>query len=380
VRALATTSIVADVVRAVGGDRVEVTALMGPGVDPHLYRASEGDVRRMAEADIVFYNGHHLEGRMGKVFEGMGTRSTPTVAITDNVPGAQLLTPPQFAGAADPHLWMDVTLWRTTVRSVEDALSALDPTHAAGYAERATAYDIRLQALDAYVRERVAAIPPNGRVLITAHDAFSYFARAYGFEVRSLQGLSTVTEAGTTDVREMARFIADHRIPAIFVETSVSPRNIEAVRAAVRARGFEVALGGSLYSDALGGEGSGAESYEGMIRHNVDTIAEALTADPNARSGRPDESRNVETIAEALNGRAARRQTRDGADRDVGRNGDTTVEALSARFGMSPRMSSKSRNGDTTVGALSAVSGDAGRDAQPRPAANVIAGAQKGRE
>jgi manganese/zinc/iron transport system substrate-binding protein len=276
IRVVATTGIVADVVREVGGDRVEVTTLMGPGVDPHLYRASEGDVRRMGEADIVFYSGHHLEGRMGEVLEQLGTRATPTVAIAEGVAHERLLTPPEFEGAVDPHLWMDVSLWRTTTGRVSQALASLDPAHASDYGTRASAYDARLEALDAWVRERISTLPAERRVLITAHDAFNYFGRAYDFEVRGLQGISTVAEAGTGDVQALARFVADRRIPALFVETSVSPRNIEAVQAAVRARGFEVTVGGNLYSDALGGPGTGADSYDGMIRHNVDTIVRAL--------------------------------------------------------------------------------------------------------
>ncbi|MDR0787218.1 MAG: zinc ABC transporter substrate-binding protein [Gemmatimonadota bacterium] len=277
VRAVATTSIVADLVSRVGGPRVQLTTLMGPGVDPHLYRASEGDVRRMAEADIVFYTGHHLEGRMSRVLEVMGTTSsTPTVAVAEGIPPDQLLSPPAFQGAVDPHIWMDVSLWRSALHQVEDALISLDPSSAEGYRARAEAFDIQLQTLDSYVRERVATLSPDRRVLITAHDAFNYFGRAYGFEVRGLQGISTIAEAGAGDVRELATLVADHHIPALFVETSVSPRNIEAVRAAVRARGFEVRIGGNLYSDALGGVGSGADSYEGMIRHNVDTIVDAL--------------------------------------------------------------------------------------------------------
>jgi manganese/zinc/iron transport system substrate-binding protein len=279
VRVVATTSIVADLVREVGGDRVEVTGLMGPGVDPHLYRASEGDVRRMAGADIVFYNGLHLEGRLGELFERMAGRGIPTVAVAEGIAVSRLLRPAEFEGAFDPHVWMDVGLWREAAATVGQALAALDPLHGEEYATGAARYDERLSALDGYVRERVATLPPPARVLVTAHDAFNYFGRAYGFEVRGLQGISTVAEAGTADVQELARFVAERRIPALFVESSVSPRSIEAVRAAVRARGFGVSLGGELYSDALGGRGTGAETYEGMIRHNVDTIVAGLAGD-----------------------------------------------------------------------------------------------------
>lgn len=250
---------------------------MGPGVDPHLYRASEGDVTRMSEADIVFYNGLHLEGRMVEIFERMAAQGARTTAVASSIDSTKLMSPAAFEGAHDPHVWMDVAMWSETVASVVEALSELDPQHAEEYEARAEAYRQRLASLDQYVREQVQRIPEPQRVLVTAHDAFNYFGRAYGVEVRGLQGISTVAEAGTADVQELARFVADRRIPALFVETSVSPRSIEAVRAAVQARGFNVSVGGNLYSDALGGEGSGADTYEGMIRHNVDALVTALT-------------------------------------------------------------------------------------------------------
>ncbi len=274
--AVATTSIIADLVREIGGDRVAVVSLMGAGVDPHLYRASEGDVRRMGGADIVFYNGLHLEGRMAEVFERMAGLGPETVAVAEAIDTTMLLRPPEFEGAFDPHVWMDVSLWRRAAERVSTALAEGDPSNAEEYAARLAAYDQRLDALQGYVSQRVAEVSPEYRVLVTAHDAFNYFGHAYGFEVRGLQGISTVAEAGTGDVQELATFVAERRIPAMFVETSVSPRSIEAVRAAVRARGFDVQVGGNLYSDALGGEGSGAETYERMIRHNVDTIVDAL--------------------------------------------------------------------------------------------------------
>jgi manganese/zinc/iron transport system substrate-binding protein len=281
IRAVATTSIVADVVREVGGERVAVEALMGAGVDPHLYRASEGDVQRMSEADIVFYNGLHLEGRMVEIFERMAEQGARTTALVSSIDSTKLMSPPAFEGAHDPHVWMDVSMWSGAVESVRAALSELDPQHAADYEARATAYRERLTQLDQYVREQVNQIPQPQRVLVTAHDAFNYFGRAYGVEVRGLQGISTVAEAGTADVQELARFVAERRIPALFVETSVSPRSIEAVQAAVQARGFNVTVGGNLYSDALGGEGSGADTYEGMIRHNVDALVTALSGAAN---------------------------------------------------------------------------------------------------
>lgn len=281
IRAVTTTGLIGDVVRRVGGDRVEVTSLMGPGVDPHLYKAREGDVRRLFRADVIFYNGLHLEARMGEVLERMGDR-TRTVAVTDAVPRERLLAPPEFEGAYDPHVWFDVTLWMAVVERVRDELAALDPEGREEYEVNAAAYLAELEALHRYVLEQAARIPAERRVLITAHDAFNYFGRAYGFEVRGLQGISTATEAGTGDVQALASFIVGRRIPAMFVESSVSPRTIEAVQAAVRARGFEVRIGGQLHSDALGPEGSGADTYVGMVRHNIDTIVSGLLGEQAA--------------------------------------------------------------------------------------------------
>jgi manganese/zinc/iron transport system substrate-binding protein len=275
IRAVATTGMVGDVVARVGGRRVQVETLMGPGVDPHVYKASEGDVRRLEAADVIFFSGLHLEAKMADVLERIGERRR-TVEVTDGIPRRLLHRPPEFEGSYDPHVWFDIGLWRRAVREVRDALAEADPAHAGLYRANAAAYESELEALDAYVRRQAARVPAPRRVVITAHDAFGYFGAAYGFEVRGLQGISTAAEAGTRDVQELASFIAERRIPAIFVESSVSPRTIEAVREAVQARGFDVAIGGSLFSDALGSEGTAEGTYAGMVRHNVDTIVEAL--------------------------------------------------------------------------------------------------------
>jgi manganese/zinc/iron transport system substrate-binding protein len=274
-RVVATTSLVADLVRCVGGDRVALSALMGPGIDPHLYRARESDVQRIADADLVLYNGLHLEARLGTVLERMGGR-IPAAAVADGIPAGLLLAPPEFAGAHDPHVWFDVGLWSMAAAHVGAVLARHDPANAAAYEAATADYRRELEALHAWVLAQAARVPESRRVLITAHDAFNYFGRAYGFEVRGLQGISTATEAGTADVQALARFVADRRIPALFVESSVSPRTIEAVQAAVRARGFDVAIGGALYADALGGPGSPAGTYVGMVRTNVATIVAAL--------------------------------------------------------------------------------------------------------
>jgi len=275
VRVTATTSIVADLAREVGGERVAVTGLMGPGVDPHLYKASEGDVRRLAEADIIAYNGLHLEAKMADVLGQLGAR-TPTVAVAEALPRDRLMSPPEFAGQFDPHVWHDPVLWRHAAERMADALAELDTLHAATYRANAARFLSRLDTLDRWVRERVATVPPTMRVLVTAHDAFNYFGRSYGIQVRGLQGISTATEAGTADVRNLAAFIAERRIPAVFVESSIPRRTIEAVQAAVRARGHDVAIGGQLFSDALGDPGSPAGTWLGMMRSNVETIVTAL--------------------------------------------------------------------------------------------------------
>lgn len=274
-RVVATTGMIADAAREVGGDAVSVVALMGPGIDPHLFKASAGDVRRLADAELILFHGLHLEAAMAEVLEEMAGR-IPSVAVGQAVPEDRRLHPPEFSGAPDPHVWFDVGLWSLVVEAVERALVEVRPAEAAALAARSRAYRERLRALDGWVREQVAILPPDRRVLITAHDAFAYFGRAYGFEVRGLQGISTVSEAGAADVRRLAEQIVDREIPAVFIETSVSPRTIEAVREAVRARGFDVRLGGALFSDAMGDPGTPEGRYEGMVRHNVSTIVDAL--------------------------------------------------------------------------------------------------------
>ncbi len=275
IRALATVGMVGDVVRNVGGERVTVETLMGPGVDPHLYKPSESDVLDIAEADAVFYAGLHLEGRMTEVLERTSD-TRPVVAVTEDTDHSRLLRSAAFEGSYDPHVWMDVSLWATTVDRVERALIEMDPGSAAVYRARATAYRQELAALHEYVRRQVATIPPRSRVLVTAHDAFSYYGRAYGMEVRGLQGISTETEAGVGDVQQLASMLVERRIKAVFIESSVPRRNIEAVQAAARARGQEVAIGGELFSDAMGKAGTPEGTYIGMIRHNTDTIVRAL--------------------------------------------------------------------------------------------------------
>jgi manganese/zinc/iron transport system substrate-binding protein len=276
--AVATTGMIADIVQNVGGNRIELTRLMGAGVDPHLYKASEGDVMRMMEADIIFYNGLHLEGALSHVLDRVGT-NIRTAAVTDGIEDSLLLSPPGFEKAHDPHVWFDVDMWMLAVEYVRGVFAELDPSHENEYYQNARIYLAALRDLDDYVKSRSSSVPPERRVLITAHDAFNYFGRAYGFEVRGLQGISTATEAGTADVQQLTEFIVSRQIPAIFVESSVPQRRIEAVKAAVKARRFSVGIGGELFSDAMGNAGTPEGTYIGMVQHNIDTIVEALLAE-----------------------------------------------------------------------------------------------------
>lgn len=271
-----TTGMIGDAAKEIGGDLLEVTALMGPGVDPHLYRASAGDVGRFNQADLVLYNGLHLEAAMADVLGE--SRTLNAVAVAENIDEGDLLRPAEFGGQFDPHVWFDVSLWSKAVERVRDALVELDEDNADTYRSNAETYLGDLAELHEYVKEQALKIPEERRVIITAHDAFNYFGRAYGLEVRGLLGISTAAEAGTRDISALATFIADQQIPAVFVETSVSSRSIDAVRAAVRSNGFEVKIGGELFSDAMGDAGTEEGTYQGMVRHNIDTIVEALGA------------------------------------------------------------------------------------------------------
>jgi manganese/zinc/iron transport system substrate-binding protein len=276
IQVVATTGMVADLVKNVGGERVEVAALMGPGVDPHLYKPSAGDIRRLESADIIFYNGLELEGRMTDLFVKMARAGKPTVPVTDGIDEAKLREPPEFEGKFDPHVWFDVALWQDTVPVVARELAKLDPGSQKVYEGNADKYKKELTDLHAYVQKTVGEVPAGARVLITAHDAFGYFGQSYGYEVKGLQGTSTATEAGAADVQNLAAFIAERKIKAIFVESSVPRATIEAVQAAVRAKGFDVQVGGELFSDAMGAEGTPEGTYVGMVKHNADTIAKAL--------------------------------------------------------------------------------------------------------
>ncbi len=272
---VATTGMIGDTAARIAGEHAEVTALMGPGIDPHLYKASEGDVRRLTQADLILYNGLHLEGKMGDVLVKLA-RQRPVVAVSETIPEDRLREPPEFLGQYDPHVWFDVSLWVETLGPIAEALTEVDPAHAEDYAANAQALRQELLALDQWVVDRIAEIPQEGRILVTAHDAFGYFGQRYGVEVVGIQGISTLAEAGLQDMERVVDLIVDREVKALFVESSVPRRAVEAVQAAVRERDREVAIGGELFSDAMGAAGTEEGTYPGMVRHNVDTIVEAL--------------------------------------------------------------------------------------------------------
>lgn len=270
-----TTSMITDLVRNIGGDSVNVQGLMGTGVDPHLYKASEGDVSKLTNADVVFYSGLHLEGKLVDVFEKMG-RNTNTIALAEVLDKNKLIGSEYFASNFDPHIWFNIQYWKQLTNYLTETLSKLNPENASFFQKNKTNYLLQLDALENDIKKTIAILPEQKRVLVTAHDAFNYFGEAYGFEVVGLQGLSTATEAGVQDVQNLAKLIIDKKVQAIFVETSVPKRTIEALQQAVLSKGFEVEIGGTLYSDALGNEGTAEGTYLGMFQYNVNTIVEAL--------------------------------------------------------------------------------------------------------
>ena len=289
IRIVTTIGMITDIVRNVGGEKVDVIGLMGPGIDPHLYKPTGKDIERLTSANIIFYNGLHLESKMADVLERV-SGDTETVAVAERVSKESLLPLPDSNGHYDPHLWFDVSLWMKVVENVRDTLCAYKPDIKADINRNAKQYLDELTQLHQYVKAQVERIPIQQRVLVTAHDAFNYFGEAYGFEVRGLQGISTVVEASIADVQELATFIAEGRIPAIFVETSVSVKSLEAVKAAVKSKGYEVQIGGELYSDAMGSEGTPEGTYIGMVRHNIDTIVTALGVEAESQKTHAEEN------------------------------------------------------------------------------------------
>lgn len=270
-----TTGMIKDAIQHVAGEHAEVIALMGPGVDPHLYKATQGDLEKLTNADIVFYNGLHLEGKMGDVLEKLG-HLKPVVAVASDIPDSLLRAVPGFGGTHDPHIWFDVKLWENAVRTIAKTLQKQDSVHAGEYASNSASYIAEMDSLHEVVKQKIAEVPEQQRVLITAHDAFGYFGDAYNIHVRGLQGISTVAEFGVKDVTDLVNFIIERKIKAIFVETSVSQKSIEAVAEGCRQKGWEIKIGGSLFSDAMGADGTPEGNYIGMVSANVKTIVDAL--------------------------------------------------------------------------------------------------------
>jgi manganese/zinc/iron transport system substrate-binding protein len=267
---------IADIVREVGGDRADVKGIIGEGVDPHLYKPTSIDVKALQAADVVFYGGLNLEGKMGDVLVRLARTGKPVYAVTESI-----LDEPEYLlsdaeAHYDPHVWMDVSGWKRAVKVVVQGLSSYDPPHAAEYESRGAAYLVKLDALDAYARQVLGSIPAEQRTLVTAHDAFKYMARAYGLEVRGIQGISTESEAGVRDIEDLVSFLVERKIPAVFVESSVSDKNVRALIEGAKHRGHNVVIGGQLFSDAMGPAGTYEGTYVGMIDHNVTIIARAL--------------------------------------------------------------------------------------------------------
>jgi manganese/zinc/iron transport system substrate-binding protein len=284
-----TVGMITDIVRNVVGQHATVEGIIGEGIDPHLYKPTSTDVKKLQAADLVFYNGLMLEGKMGDVLVRVARNGKPVYPVTEAAIQSEdesLLSDDQ--GHFDPHVWMDVKGWQQAVRVVTDALCEFDPDHADSYRANAGFYLTELAALDTYAKTSFTSIPENQRVLVTAHDAFNYMARAYGLEVRGIQGVSTESEAGVKDIEQLINFLAERKIPAVFVETSVSDKNVRALVEGAKAKGHHVTIGGELFSDAMGKAGTYEGTYLGMIDHNVTTITRGLggNAPETGRTGK----------------------------------------------------------------------------------------------
>ena len=270
-----TTNVITDLVENIGGDHVSVTGLMGPGIDPHLYRPSASDVKSLQNADIIFYNGLDLEGKMGDIFVKIGREGTSVWAVSENIPPESLLIL-DTNGNFDPHIWWDVKLWTEAAKVVATGLKEYDPKNSENYEKNLLEYLNQLDSLNSNNLNKINSIPSEQRVLVTAHDAFQYFGHAYGFEELAIQGWSTDSEAGIREIQNLADEISKREIKALFIETSISPATIEALKAAVQDRGHNIVIGGKLFSDAIGEKGTIEGTYTGAFTHNIDTIVRAL--------------------------------------------------------------------------------------------------------
>ncbi|WP_054852200.1 metal ABC transporter solute-binding protein, Zn/Mn family [Olleya sp. ITB9] len=271
-----TTTMITDLVKNIGKDSINVNGLMGSGVDPHLYKASEGDVTKLVNADVIFYNGLHLEGKLVEVFEKMGSKTKTPIALGEEIDKTTLIGSDYFTSNYDPHVWFNIEYFKQFAQKVTVVLIEKDAKNADYYKANETEYLDKLNALQKTITSKIETLPKDKRILVTAHDAFNYFGKNYGFEVVGLQGLSTATEAGVKDVQNLANFIIEKQLKAIFVESSVPKRTIEALQEAVNSKGHDVQIGGTLYSDALGSAGTIEGTYIGMFEYNVNTIVNAL--------------------------------------------------------------------------------------------------------
>ena len=272
---VSTVGMVNDVVKNVGGECVEATAIMGAGIDPHTYQASAQDVQLFQNADVIFYSGYVLEGQLGSVLERFAEQK-PTVAASPLSIGTGDLITVQSVYGIDPHLWMDVNLWAKLAPTVMNTLSELRPDCAEQMQANVESFTNELRALDGWIEESIASIPEQQRILVTAHDAFNYYGRAYGLDVEGVQGISTEAEAAIADIRGTVDTVVERQVPAIFVESTINPRTIESVRQAAQERGQEVEIGGQLYSDAMGQDGTAGGTYIGMLYENTKNITQAL--------------------------------------------------------------------------------------------------------
>ena len=272
---VSTTGMLHDAVVNIGGDKITSDVIMGPGVDPHLYKATQGDLKKLNSANLVIYNGILLEGKMGEILKKLG-RQKPTIPVAEALPDSLLINHLGTDEAPDPHVWFDVKRWSYVVAEIYEAIAAVDSTNQAYYLENYTRYQSRLDSLDRDVKQELDKIPIDQRILITAHDAFGYFGEAYDIRVEAVQGLSTVSDFGLKDIANLIDLIIEYKIKAIFVETSVSDKSINAVIEGCREKGHDVKIGGYLYSDAMGALGTEEGTYIGMFEKNIKTIVEAL--------------------------------------------------------------------------------------------------------
>lgn len=275
-KVVTTVGMVSDIVKQVAGEKANVSGIIGAGVDPHLYKPTRNDIAALQSADVIFYSGLMLEGKMGDTLVRVARGGRPVYPVTELIDEKYLLEPPEMHGVHDPHVWMDVSAWSKSVEAVAKALSEYDKTNAALYQENAKKYQLELEKLHEYAKKCIASIPEKQRVLITAHDAFNYFGRAYGIRVKGIQGISTESEAGLEDINRLVTMIVDNDVRAIFVETSVADKNVKALIEGAAARGRSAKIGGTLFSDAMGPDGTYEGTYIGMIDHNVTTITRAL--------------------------------------------------------------------------------------------------------